>query len=101
LNEGAGRYPLWGKRATAGFGGADAAVRCMKIDGEKGQSGLRKFGWEAGRGGFAAAKLVRERDGDADRRLASWKGGDCKRNDAVEGQGIAGLMTCRTGKDAA
>jgi hypothetical protein len=73
----------------------------MKIDVEFGRSSLRKFGWEAGRGGFAATKPVREGDGDAERRLASWKGGDGKRNDMVEVQGIAGLMTCRTGKDAA
>jgi hypothetical protein len=43
----------WGKPATARFGGG-AALRSMKIDGGKGQSGLRKFGWEAGRGCFAA-----------------------------------------------
>ena len=57
----------------AGFGAEGAALRSMKIDGEIGESRLRKFGWEAGRGGFAAAKPVRKGDGDADRRGASWK----------------------------
>jgi hypothetical protein len=31
-----------------------AALRSMKIDSEIGQIGHRIFGWEAGRGGFAA-----------------------------------------------
>ena len=86
---------------TARFGGRGCRTALLKVDVENGQSSLRKFGWEAGRGGFGGDKAVREGDGDAEQRLASWKGGDGKRNDMLEGQGIAGLMTCRTGKDAA